>query len=103
MGTAIPRREKSDSAQLVNSLLHSQKRKEGSVLFSKIEDAQVILKKQGKYFQTDLYHRQGRVYALYQGGYILLTRYGTSMSSVSTDGFFSFEPKYDELGVIRYE
>lgn|GEM_PF-2131278 len=103
MGTAIPRRGKSASVQSVNSSLHSLKPKKGSVLFTKIEDTQVILKKRGKYHQVDLYHRQSRVYAFYQGGYILLLRHGTSIPSVSIDGFFSFEPTYDGLGVVRYE
>lgn len=53
-------------------------------LFHIIEDAQVILRSKGTFFQKKVYRRGNRIYAAYGGGFIRLGgRDATSNSNVS--------------------
>jgi drug/metabolite transporter superfamily protein YnfA len=57
-----------------------------SPLFHIVEDAFAILVRNGVYKQAQIYHRDGRLYAAYSGGFIRLTTYGTSVPNIRLDG-----------------
>ena len=68
------------------------------MLFSIIPDAVVILRSKGVFRQVKAYERKGFIYAQYGGGFIRLTKTGTSVPTVKIDQFdLGFEPKYNHV------
>lgn len=65
-------------------------------LFHRIEEAQAVIRRKGIYRQVPLYHRNGKIYAAYQGGYIQLLR-----SSSTTHPDTSWEEVFDPLEHVR--
>lgn len=72
------------------------------LLFHEIPDGVAILKKGGVYKQTQLFHRDGRVYASAQGGYVRLGVHGTSVPSLSVDAIDGVTLTADALGWYEY-
>lgn len=65
-------------------------------LFHRIEEAQAIIRRKGVYKQVPLYHRNGKIYAGYGGGFIQMLR-----SNNTTHPDTSWEEVFDPLEHVR--
>ncbi len=75
------------------------------LLFHEIPDAQVVLRKSGVYKQVTLFHRDGRLYAGANGGFVRLGKNGTSVPNLVIDGDMDglpTPPTVDALGWYEY-
>lgn len=75
-------------------------------LFHQIPDAQVILVKRGLYKQLPLFHRGDRLYASAGGGFIRISKTGTSQPDWVNDGIYGLdngELDYDSLQWAIYK
>lgn len=69
-------------------------------LFHIIDDAQVILRSKGAYYQKKVYRRDKRLYAAWGGGFIRLGgNEATSNPNVSWEALDGLTVKTGELGV----
>lgn len=74
-------------------------------LFHQIQDAQVILAKNGVYKQVPLFHRGEKLYASAGGGFIRVSKTGTSQPGWVNDGFYGLEDgelEFDAIGWAVY-
>lgn len=68
------------------------------LLFHEIPDGVAILKKGGVSKQTDLFHRDGKVYAAAMGGYVRIGTQGTSVPNLSIEAIDGVTLKSDGVG-----
>lgn len=55
-------------------------------LFYIVPDAFIVLRRKGVYRQAQIYHRAGRVYAKFGGGFVRLMREGTTVPDLMWEG-----------------
>jgi len=57
----------------------------GDKLFHIVEDSFAIVRCKGVWRQTKIYHRQGKLFTAFGGGYVKLYKHGTSRPDIFVD------------------